>query len=106
MSKKSAIIPALITMSAMDAATRQPKPASWLTVTLKRIRKRKASDNAINWEKVMNHITTIPLLELEGHKDKLRILMREATNPVDKAIYKRLFRKVGNVIEYRKACLK
>ena len=106
MNKKSVIIPALITMSAMDAATRQPKPSGWLKVTLGKIRKRKASDEAINWEKVLNHIAAIPLLELEGHKDKLRTLMREATNPVDKAIYKRLFRKIRNMIEHRKECLK
>jgi len=106
MAKKEAKMAVLASTAAMAQATQRPKPASWLQTTLQKIRKREASADAMNWGKVLKNIEAIPLADLEVYIKVVRKYMREAVNPVDHAIYRRLFRKLRNVIEYRKVCLK
>ena len=80
----------------MSKMRRQRKIVDWLRVAKQKIRKLNASPEARkavrDWGNAQGGVND-PKIRMEEYRQRMRI----ESNPVDKAIYKRLFRMARNV---------
>jgi hypothetical protein len=77
------------------------KLARWLQISATKSKKYTASAQAKSFEQAKDYLKDLQLPLLIRRRELYRQLRRESNNPIDRAIYLRLFRKVRNLINER-----